>query len=126
MVENTLINQEVITSMGSQSTTALTFSQPASPIEEELAKKLEIFLHPVLLLLDAYLDKRLLQTSLKSIASILVFRNFKQGLYLSELGAYLQKGVRNTAATKRISNLLHSGKWKKEIIEGFLWDRAEQ
>src|SRR2546422_343362 len=112
--------------MSSQSNTALTSEQVSEQAEEVVAKKLELFLHPLLIMLDAYLDKRLVRTFLKSIASILVFRNFKQGLTLSELGAYLGEASRCAAGTKRISRLLHSLKWGKWMIEEFLWKRADQ
>src|SRR5262245_42645993 len=103
--------------MSSQSNTALPSEQVTDRVEEVLAKNLEVFLHPLLLILDAYLDKRLVRTFLKSIAGILLFRNFKQGLYLSELGAYLGEASQCAAGTKRISRLLHSLKWGKWIIE---------
>ena len=112
--------------MSIQSNTALTSEQVKEHVEEAFAWKLEVFLHSLLIVLDAYLDKRLVRTFLKSIAGILCFRNFKQGLYLSELGAYLGEPSSCAAGTKRISRLFHSLKWGKEIIEEFLWERADQ
>jgi len=92
----------------------------------QLTARLETFLEPQIERLDAYLDKRLVRTFVATIAALISFRNPKQGLCLSELGAYVTDGAHAPAGTKRISNLLHSTKWGIFLIEWFLWMRAEE
>ncbi len=89
-----------------------------------MASQLETFLHPLLLWLDASLDKRLVRTFLRTVQAILQFRHRAHGLLLSELGAYLLSPAQAPAGTKRLSNLLHSPKWAASLIERFLWDQA--
>ncbi len=55
--------------------------------DRELVEVLTRKLDPLLERLDAYLDKRLVRTLVESVAAILVFRNPKQGLHVSEVGA---------------------------------------
>jgi Transposase DDE domain len=91
-----------------------------------LAHQLETYLEPLLIWLDAYLDKRLVRTFVYAIAAILQFRGNQQALQLSELGAYLPGSGREPARTKKLQRLLMSSKWGKEIINGFLWKRANE
>jgi len=106
-----------------------------TPAEEEqevqqafagLAAYLESYLEPLLICLDAYLDKRLVRTFVSAIVAIVCFRSKQQALHLSELGAYLPGSAREPAKTKRLQRLLMSQKWSKSIIDVFLWQRADQ
>ena len=83
-----------------------------SPMEQEkhrlsqqITRELEVFLAPLLLILDELLDKRLLRTCIQSMVAIMRFRNHKQGLLLSELGSYMDSydglSATATAGTKR-------------------------
>jgi len=89
--------------------------QDPQQVSQELAQMLETFLSPLLLVLDTFLDKRLVRTVVQCCVAILRFRNTKQGLLLSELGSYMDGYVglstTATAGTKRVSNLLRSIKW---------------
>jgi len=89
----------------------------AAAVGSMLHQGLQRFLCPLLALLDAQIDRRLVQTLLATVEAILAFRNRPHGLLLSELGAYL-------AGTKRLSNLLRSTKWAAAVIEGYLWQQA--
>ena len=51
-------------------------------------------------------------------------RHRNHGLLLSELGGYLLGPERCCAGTKRISNLLHSQKWKAKMINRYLWGQG--
>ena len=99
--------------------------EPGS-IAEGLTLELAQFLFPLLVELDAVLDKRLVRTFLQSIAVILIFRDRANGLLLSELGGFLLAPDHAPAGTKRLSNLLRSRKWNADLIAHFLWDRASQ
>ena len=99
----------------------------ASPeMAQRLAQQVELFLHPLLVWLDASLDKRLVRTFVQTVQAILQFRHRAHGLLLSELGAYLLSPAHAPAGTKRLSNLLHSPKWAASLIERFLWDQASR
>ncbi|WP_229239335.1 transposase [Emticicia agri] len=58
--------------------------------------------------------------------AILVFRNQKMGLLLSELGAYICGFAHAPAGTKRISNLLRSKKWESKLVDNFLFAKAKE
>jgi len=88
--------------------------------------QLASFLFPLLVQLDAVLDKRLLRTFLATIQVIITFRDRANGLLLSELGGYLETPDKAPAGTKRLSNLLHSSKWAAWLIARFLWQRARK
>ena len=77
---------------------------------EQVTSLLEQYLEPLVERLDAYLDKRLVQT-------------FLQGI--SELGALLLSGREATAGEKRIQRLLASEKWSEELIKVFQWNEAQ-
>src|SRR5436309_11040192 len=98
--------------------------QEEEQASQELARLLETYLSPLLLILDRLLDKRLVRTFVQCCVAILRFRNSKQGLLLSELGFYLQgyQGFSEAApaGTKRISNMLRSLKWNTSCIDGYL------
>jgi Transposase DDE domain len=99
-------------------------------VSQELAQLLENYLTPLLQILDLLLDKRLVRTFVQCCVAILRFRNMKQGLLLSELGAYLQgyqgQSEAAPAGTKRISNLLRSLKWSVTSIDGYLLEEANK
>jgi hypothetical protein len=93
---------------------------------QSLSDHLEAFLLPLLKWLDTQIDKRLVRTFLLSLKAILVLRHTKYGLLLSELGGFILTPDKAPAGTKRLSNLLRSPKWTHKLIEGFLWQQAEQ
>jgi hypothetical protein len=104
--------------------------QEAEKASQELTQLLEVFLSPLLLVLDSLLDKRLVRTLVQVCMAILRFRNQKQGLLLSELGSYLPidpgQSATATAGTKRIGNLLRSIKWSILQIDQYLMDEADK
>jgi hypothetical protein len=63
--------------------------QDPQNVSQEIAQMLENFFSPLLILLDSLLDKRLLRTLVQCCVAIIRFRNNKQGLWLSELGSYM-------------------------------------
>jgi hypothetical protein len=91
-----------------------------------LGSQLEKYLEPLLIWLDAYIDKRLVRTFLQTIAAILSFRGNQQALQLSELGAYLPGSAGEPAKTKRLQRLLMSKKWSKAIVDFFIWKKADE
>lgn len=91
---------------------------------EDLREGLYQFRLPLLLLLDAHLDVRLVRTFLATVETILCFRNRACGLLLSELGGYLLSPGKAPAGTKRLSNLLRSDKWSGSPITDWLWQQA--
>ena len=91
-----------------------------------LTAQLAHFLFPLVVELDRLLDKRLVRTFLQSITVILTFRDRANGLLLSELGGYLLAAAHAPAGTKRLSNLLHSAKWKASLITDYVWQRARE
>jgi len=99
--------------------------QAAPLVARELRQGMHLFLLPLLALVDAQIDRRLVRTLLASVEAILAFRHRAHGLLLSELGAYLAGPAHAPAGTKRLSNLLRSAKWSARLIEDFLWQQAE-
>ena len=97
-----------------------------SMMAQGLTAQLAHFLFPLLVDLDRLLDKRLVRTFLQSIAVMLAFRDRANGLLLSELGGYLLSAEHAKACTKRLSNLLHSAKWRASLITRFVWHRASE
>lgn len=93
---------------------------------QEVAEELEKFVKELLVNLDRWLDKRLVETFERTLQAILMFRHSLHGLLLSELGGYILSPAQAPAGTKRLSNLLRSSKWSGGIIEDFLWQRARQ
>lgn len=96
--------------------------ETAFQVQEELLK----FLGPLLLELNKGLDRRLVRTFAQLVGIIIRFRHADHGLLLSELGGFLLSPDQAPAGTKRISNLLRSGRWSYKLIEGFLWQRASR
>jgi hypothetical protein len=93
-------------------------------VAEEVRQDLVAFLRPLLIELDAQIDRRLVDTFARTIDAILCFRNRPHGLLLSELGGYLLDPTHAPAGTKRLSNLLRSDKWSASMSEDFLWQQA--
>jgi hypothetical protein len=91
-----------------------------------IERRLVAFLEPLLVQLDAVLDKRLVRTFVQTIIAIICFRNASHGLLLSELGSYILNAQHAPAGTKRLSNLLRSKRWGYGLIEHFLWQQSEQ
>ncbi|HEY1054840.1 MAG TPA: hypothetical protein VGE24_06880 [Emticicia sp.] len=84
------------------------------------------YLQSLLYELDTQIDKRLSRTFFDLFTAILVFRNQKMGLLLSELGGYICGFAHAPAGTKRISNLLRSKKWASKLIDNFLFAKAKE
>jgi hypothetical protein len=99
---------------------------PAEEMAQGLYAGLAQFLAPLLMELDARIDKRLVRTFLQTVAIILTFRDRVNGLLLSEMGGYLDTPGKAPAGTKRLSRLLHCVKWSAELIRQYLWERATQ
>src|SRR5579864_7225700 len=99
--------------------------QEAPLVAAGLRHGLQRFLLPLLAVLDAQIDRRLVRTLLASVEAILALRHRAHGLLLSELGAYLAGPAHAPAGTKRLSNLLRSAKWGPALIEDFLWQQAD-
>jgi hypothetical protein len=99
-------------------------------LSQELAQMLEAFLWPRLVMLDTYLDKRLVRTLVQCCVAIIRFRNTQRGLLLSELGSYMDgyHGLSKTATagTKRVGKLIRSLKWNVLQIDQFLLDEANK
>ena len=74
--------------------------------------------------LDAAIDKRLVNTFFNLFTIILMFRERRMGLLLSELGGYLCGHDKAPAGTKRISNLLRSKKWSASLIDDHFFSRT--
>ena len=95
-------------------------------VANEVREKLTQFVGPLLKKLDTQIDKRLVRTFVKALQAIIECRHRNHGLLLSELGSYILNPAQAPAGTKRLSNLLRSKKWGYELIEWFLWGRAEE
>jgi hypothetical protein len=104
--------------------------QDPQNVSQEMIQLLENFLSPLLLFLDALLDKRLLRTLVQCCVAIIRFRNNKQGLWLSELGSYMDGytglSTNAPAGTKRVGNLLRSLKWNISHIDTYLLEEADR
>jgi hypothetical protein len=98
----------------------------AQQMAQGLAGDLARFLFPLLVTLDRLLDKRLVRTFLQTIQVILAYRDRVGGLLLSELGGDLLSPEQAPAESKRLSNLLHSPKWRAQVVEDELWQQASE
>jgi hypothetical protein len=96
----------------------------AKALSQDITKRLEAYVAPLLTSLHVVLDQRLVRTFLGLIEVIISFRGYRHGLLLSELGGYLMPPGQAPAGTKRLSNLLH-GSWSYKLIENFLWQGAK-
>lgn len=95
-------------------------------ISAALYAEIEVFVRPLLVALDERIDKRLVRTVVLVIGAILALRHPGHGLVLSELGGYILGPAQAPAGTKRLSNLLRSGKWHYGLIERFLWQEGDR
>lgn len=104
-------------------------TQPAAErikwISSVFHRRLSVFLSPLLGILDERLDRRLVHTFSLLVEAIIRFRHRQHGLLLSELGAYLLSPDKAPAGTKRISNLLRSGKWQYGLLADWLRTQAK-
>jgi len=97
-------------------------SQEDQQMSEQLAQQMQHFVQPLLAILDAYVDCRLVETFWRTMVAIIVART---SLLLSVLGEYLADPQHAPAGTKQLSRLLHCAKWCSGLIERFLWQQAE-
>jgi hypothetical protein len=93
---------------------------------QRLAQGLETFLAPLLAVLDAYLDRRLVRTFTDLVSSLIHLRHREVGVLLWELGAVLLSPKSAPAGSKRLHNLLHGPKWVADLVDQFLFRLAEQ
>ena len=93
---------------------------------QRLNQHLEAFIGPLLVELDAQLDKRLVRTFFATLQAMVQFRHGRHGLLLSELGGYILSPAQAPAGTKRLSNLLRSKRWSYRLLERYLWRRATE
>jgi hypothetical protein len=100
-------------------------AQEGRALAQTLQQRLDLFLLPVLSVLDAQIDRRLVRTLAGTVRALLCWRNRAHGLLLSELGAYLLSPAQAPAGTKRLSNLLRSPKWVAATLERQLWRQAD-
>jgi hypothetical protein len=90
-----------------------------------IRQQLGEMVRPLLRQLDEMLDKRLVATFFAALQAIITHRHGRNGLLLSELGAYVLTPAQAPAGTKRLSNLLRSRRWRAGVIDEFLWQRAD-
>ena len=100
----------------------------SSPIRQQagsfLLHQLDCFTHDIRQRLDEQIDSRLVRTFFDLMAIILMVRERRMGLLLSELGGYICGFAKAPAGTKRISNRLRSKKWSADLIDHFFFDRT--
>lgn len=99
---------------------------PKSTATTFLQAKAHQYLQPLQKQLLDRIDKRLVATFATLFSSILLARNSKMGLLLSELGSYITGYAHAPAGTKRISNLLRSKKWQPTLIDAFFFERTQE
>jgi transposase len=106
----------------------LTAAEKQESLEKskEIKKECVRFLVPLLKKLEQHLDHRLINTLVDLVMIIVIHRHRNQGMVLSELGGELLGEKHAPAGTKRISNLLHSKKWKAQEIEDELWEQGNE
>ncbi len=97
-----------------------------STANDFLQAKMQQYLLPLQDQLLQRIDKRLVLTFTALFKSILLLRNSKMGLLLSELGGYIAGHAHAPAGTKRLSNLLRCPNWQASLIDEFLFTRARQ
>lgn len=97
-----------------------------STADKFLQTRIQHYLHPLQQELLSQIDKRLVATFVSLFSSILLFRNTKMALLLSELGGYVAGHAHAPAGTKRISNLLRCPYWKASLIDEFFFAATRQ
>jgi hypothetical protein len=112
--------------MSSKYAITRTKQQEIQEKSQQVASLLEEYLEPLVVPLDAYIDKRLVETFVQTIRTIIEAKNQSIGLAISELGSVLLSGRQATAGEKRIHNLLTSEKWNEEIIRIFQWNKSQE
>jgi len=75
--------------------------------------------------LDAYLDSRLVRTLVNLVFSLVYLHHREADVLLCELGAMLLGPHQAAAGSKRSERLLHSLKCGAWLIEQVLWRRAQ-
>lgn len=102
----------------------------SSPISQQASRfllhQLDSFTHDIRQRLDEQIDSRLVRTFFDLMVAILILRERRMGLLLSELGGYICGFNKGPAGTKRISNLLRSKKWTAHTIDDFFFERTTQ
>lgn len=112
--------------MAKPSSQSNTTARPKSTACHFLQAKIQRYLHPLQDQLGQRIDKRLVVTFATLFRSILLFRNNKMGLLLSELGGYVAGHAHAPAGTKRISNLLRCPHWGSSLFEEFFFRNAQR
>ncbi len=97
-----------------------------SKLSAALSQQMIAFLAPLLVRLDAYLDKRLVRTFVRTLDPMLIFRQRPGGLLLSELGAFITSPAHAPAGTKRLGNLIRSPRWSASLLDAYHWHLAQQ
>lgn len=92
-----------------------------STANDFLQAKIQQYLQPLQDQLAQHIDKRLVATFAALFTSILLFRNTKMGLLISELGGYIAGHAHAPAGTKRISNLLRCPHWTASVFDEFFF-----
>ncbi len=103
-----------------------TIGPKKSTASDFLLQKADHYLQPVQQQLLIHLDKRLVATFFDLFISILLFRNSKMALLLSELGGFICGHAHAPAGTKRISNLLRSKNWGASLLDEFFFEKTRQ
>jgi hypothetical protein len=97
---------------------------------QHVLQLLETCFHPLLLTLDAVLDKRLVRTLVQCLVATIRLRTNPQALWMSELGASLEgyEGSSSSAAagTKRIGKLLRSVTWTVGLLDHVFLETADE
>ncbi|MEN9612613.1 MAG: hypothetical protein RLZZ628_3427, partial [Bacteroidota bacterium] len=102
---------------------AILSTQPVQ--QQKILWNVEKYLSSYLSSLLSLLDKRLVGTFYDLFVSILLNRDSKKGLLLSELGKYICGTVHAPAGTKRISNLIRSKNWNSDVLEKVQLEKAK-
>jgi len=106
--------------------TSETWKKQAEHEAHVLSERCYGFLRPLLQQLAQQLDRRLVQTFLDLVVVILLQRHRQHGLVLSELGDHLLGPHKGPAGAKRIANLLHSPRWRSDLLVAYLWEAGSQ
>src|SRR5512142_1363431 len=109
--------------MSLQHDTSFPEQQTAEAESQCWAKQLETYLEPYRERLDAYLDRRVVGNLTAAVAGIVQSR---APLTTSELGSTICGPAHAGAGTQRLQRALHHQGWQAEVIEGLLWEAAEQ
>lgn len=109
--------------MSLQHDTSFPEQQTAEAESQWWAEQLETYLEPYRERLDAYLDRRVVGNLTAAVAGIVQSR---APLTTSELGSTICGPAHAEAGTQRLQRALHHQGWQAEVIEGLLWEAAEQ